>query len=250
MPRSPFDLSAIRHVDLGAMTALFDALRDVVFFAKDCEGRYLAVNETLVERCGARNPADLIGRTAGEVFRPPFGERFTAQDRDVLRTGRPLVDCLELHLSPTRDPGWCVTNKHALHDAHGRVLGLIGVSQDLRVPDYRSPEFEHVAEAVRHAESHLERPPSLADLARRAGMSSYQLDRRIRRVFGMSTGQWQIKLRMDAAERLLRETSLSIVEIALQTGYADQSAFARQFRRSTGLTPREYRATMARPPSP
>ena len=249
MPRFPVEFSENRHVDLESMTALFDALRDVVFFAKDREGRYLAINQTLVERCGLRNPKELIGRTAKEAFRAPFGDRYAEQDREVIRTGQPLIDCLELHLYPTRDPGWCVTNKHPLKDAHGRVTGLIGVSQDLRVPDYRSPEFVHVADAVRFAESRLSDPPSLADLARRARMSPYQLDRRIRRVFGMSTGQWQIKQRMDAAERLLRESSLSIVEVALRAGYADQSAFARQFRRSTGLTPREYRATMSSPPS-
>ena len=239
-------LDAVSRLDLDVVAGLFDCLRDVVFFVKNGEGRYLAVNRTLVERCGLQNPRQLIGRIARDVFREPFGDRFTEQDLAVVATGEPLVDCLELHLYPTRDPGWCVTNKLPLRDAHGRITGLIGVSQDLRVPDYDAPEFEQLAAAVRYAETHLSQRLSPGDLATRAGMSPYQLDRRIRRVFGMSTGQWLIKLRMDTAERLLRESNRSIVEVALETGYADQSAFARQFKTSTGLTPRDYRRTATR----
>lgn len=73
-------------------------------------------------------------------------------------------------------------------------------------------------------------------------MSRFQLDSRMRRVFGLTTGQWLIKLRIDAARRQLEATDQPIAAIALNVGYADQSAFTRQFRRATGLTPRDYRS--------
>ena len=241
MPSHLLNTLSQAPLDLAVIESLFDCLPDVVFFVKDAAGRYLSVNRALVERCGLRNARELIGKTTTEVFRPPFGARYAAQDAAVIATGQPLTDCLELHMYPSRDPGWCVTNKLSLKDAQHRVTGLIGVSQDLRIPDYASTEFAHVADAVEFAESHLADPLSLRELAERAKMSPWQLDRRIRRVFGMSTGQWLIKLRMDAAERRLRETDDPIAEVALDAGYADQSAFSRQFRRTTGLTPREYR---------
>jgi len=244
MPRLLTQLKSARQLDLDLVTTLFNCVLDVVFFAKDADGRYLAVNHTLVERCGLHNARQLVGRTAREAFRPPFGDRYAEQDQRVISSGQPLLGCLEMHLYPTRDPGWCVTNKLPLLDPHDRVVGLIGVSQDLRVPDYDGPEFAQLAEAVHFAESSLTQPPSLQELAARARLSTYQLDRRIRRVFGMSTGQWLIKMRIDAAERRLRDSNQPIVDIALESGYADQSAFARQFRRSTGLTPREYRQMM------
>jgi AraC family transcriptional regulator len=46
---------------------------------------------------------------------------------------------------------------------------------------------------------------------------------------------------MDAARRLLRETRKSILEIALETGYANPSHFTQRFRRETGLNPADYR---------
>ncbi|NNF76628.1 MAG: AraC family transcriptional regulator, partial [Rhizobiales bacterium] len=43
---------------------LFDLVADTVYFLKDAEGRYVAVNQTLVERCGKARKSDLMGRRA------------------------------------------------------------------------------------------------------------------------------------------------------------------------------------------
>ncbi|MGD0349245.1 MAG: helix-turn-helix transcriptional regulator [Verrucomicrobiota bacterium] len=51
----------------------------------------------------------------------------------------------------------------------------------------------------------------------------------------------EITLRMDEARRLLRETKKSMVDVALDMGYANPSHFAQLFRRETGLSPSDYR---------
>ncbi len=221
---------------------LFDYLADIVYFIKDSRGAYLVVNETLVARCGVANKQSLIGRTPADVLRAPLGDRFAAQDRDVLDTGRPLLSQLELHVYPTGDVGWCITTKLPLRNHSGAIVGLVGVSQDLRIPDIETEDYQQMASAIAFAERHLATPPSVATLAEIAKMSRYQLDRRMRRVFGLATGQWMLKVRLDAAQRLLKETKISVAAISQQAGYSDQSAFTRQFRRATGLSPIEYRA--------
>jgi transcriptional regulator GlxA family with amidase domain len=50
-----------------------------------------------------------------------------------------------------------------------------------------------------------------------------------------------LKIRISHASNVLVETDKPISEVALDAGYADQSSFTRQFRRSTGLAPSEYR---------
>ena len=72
-----------RHRELAERVAgssfaedLFDRLPHVVFFVKDVDGRYVAVNQTLVERCALRSKSDLVGRTARELFPAPLGERY------------------------------------------------------------------------------------------------------------------------------------------------------------------------------
>lgn len=221
--------------------ALFDQLPDIVYFVKDRLGRYVSVNRTLVQRCGLRDKSQLIGRTAQELLGASLGETFTVQDRRVIRSGKPLLRQLELHVYPSRDVGWCLTTKLPLRNRRGTVIGLVGVSQDLRLPDASTSEYRPVAAAVAYAEAHLGDPPSVGDLAAVARLSRYQLDRRMTQVFGLTTGQWLLRLRIDFAQRQLRQTTRSVATIAAAAGYEDQSAFARQFQRSTGLAPTAYR---------
>ncbi|MGB5689633.1 MAG: AraC family transcriptional regulator [Woeseiaceae bacterium] len=224
-----------------AAEALFDHMPDTVFFIKDRDGRYVSVNQTLVERCGLRDKSDLLGRRPSDVLGETLGRGYEQQDQMVLETGQKLVDQLELHTVRSKDIGWCLTTKMPLFGKDDAIVGLVGISRDLRLPDMTSDDFAHIADAIRFAEQCISRRPAIAELAGIAGMSIYQLDRRMKRVFGLTTGQWVLKTRISHASRVLVETDLPIADIALEAGYADQSAFTRQFRRSTGLSPSAYR---------
>ncbi len=221
---------------------LFDRLDDLVYFVKNQRAEYVVVNRTLAERCGERDKRAILGKTAEEVFPGPLGRSYREQDEAVLRAGAAVVDQLELHIYPGRDQGWCLTNKLPLWGPEGRIVGLVGSSRDLHPPSERDEGYEEVAQAVQHARDHPDERLTLASLAAASGLSGYQFDRRIRRLFRLSTGQLLLKLRMDAASGLLRGTDRPVAEIALACGYSDQSAFARQFRRTIGLTPLEYRS--------
>jgi AraC-like DNA-binding protein len=221
---------------------LFDCLTDLVYFVKNERAEYVVVNRTLVERCGAKEKRQLIGRTAEDLFPAPLGRSYREQDEALIRSGTAIVNQLELHLYPGRDTGWCLTNQLPLRGRDGRIVGLVGSSQDLHPPAEAADRYEHVARAVQYARDHLEQRPTIGTLATVAGMSDYQFDRRVRRLFRLSTGQVLLKLRIDAAAELLRDTDQPVAQIALACGYADQSAFTRQFHRAIGLTPMEYRS--------
>ena len=220
---------------------LFDYLADTVYFVKDAQGAYVVVNRTLVERCGVASKAALLGKTSVQVMGEPLGQQFTAQDEQVLASGNAMISQLELHLHRTGRVGWCLTTKLPLHNRHGAVVGLVGASQDLRVPNLETRAYEQVATAIRQSENRLAEPPTITEMASLANMSVYQLDRRMKHVFGLSTGQWLLKCRIDFAQKLLTSSDQTIASIAQQVGYSDQSAFSRQFRAATGLTPRLFR---------
>lgn len=221
--------------------ALFDCLVDIVYFVKDAQASYVIVNRTLVDRCGLSDKKALLGKTAKDIFPGPLGESAWKQDIDVLRRGAPLLNQLELHTYPTGQTGWCLTDKFPLFGNGGKVIGLAGVSHDLHYPNESADQYRPVAKAVRHARAHLDQRLGIDDLAAVAGMSTYQLDRRIRHLFRLSTGQMLLRFRMDAAAEQLRDTHRSVSEIGLGCGFADQSAFSRQFRKATGMTPLQYR---------
>lgn len=88
---------------------------------------------------------------------------------------------------------------------------------------------------------HLAEEFSLEPLAARASLSKFHFSRLFKSATGLSPSRYQLKLRMDAARRLLRETKMGIVEVALEVGYNNPSRFAQLFRRETGLPPSDYR---------
>lgn len=89
---------------------------------------------------------------------------------------------------------------------------------------------EHVAEDF-----------DLAQLAAQAGLSKFHFQRLFKSAVGVSPSRYHINLRMNLARQLLRETKKSIVDVALDVGYANPGHFSQLFRRETGLSPSDYR---------
>jgi AraC family transcriptional regulator len=91
-------------------------------------------------------------------------------------------------------------------------------------------------------EAHLEDPFSLRQLANVAGLSEFHFCRLFKRASGFSPSRYFIRMRMEKARQLLRETTKSVIEIGLDVGYSSPSHFAQVFRREVGVVPTEYRA--------
>lgn len=222
--------------------ALFDALPDVVFFLKDTKGRYILVNRTLAERCAGGEKARLVGRRPEDIFPAALAESYAKQDEEVLKTGRRVDGALELHLYPGGVTGWCLTTKLPLKDREGHITGIAGISRDLNAPGEKASGYAELATVLEHMRLRFDESLRIEELAVMAGFSVYQFEQRVRRLFQMSPLQLLHKLRLDEATRLLRETELPLSEIALHTGWCDQSAFTRHFSRYTGISPGRFRA--------
>jgi len=227
------------------MIELMDRLPDVVFFVKDAAGRYLAVNETLLRRLGLARREQALGHTAAELFPEPLGRRYLEQDLEVMRTGRPLDDELELHLYPDGAEGWCITSKLPLTDGCGTAVGVIGISRDVHAAGVDVESLADLADVLRRIREEFDGPLKVEELASLAHLSEYQLARRVKSLFGITPAQLIIKTRVDAARRLLVASAAPIAEVAAACGYCDQSAFTRQFKAVTGLTPAQYRRRRA-----
>jgi AraC family transcriptional regulator len=90
-------------------------------------------------------------------------------------------------------------------------------------------------------ESQLDCDFHLARLARDVGLSEFHFGRAFKQSTGYPPSRYFIRLRMERARQLLRETSRSIIEIGLEVGYTSASHFAQVFRRETGVAPSDYR---------
>ena len=81
-------------------------------------------------------------------------------------------------------------------------------------------------------------------MAERANMSKSTLNRIFKKTTGESPVDYLVNLRINKAYSLMKNSGLQISEVAYQTGFTDSNYFTRQFKKNTGLSPREYRKKM------
>lgn len=103
----------------------------------------------------------------------------------------------------------------------------------------RSPKW--LERARRILDESFSNPPLLDDLAREVGVHPVHLAREFRRFEHCTTGEYIRKLRVDYAREKMLQTDKPLVEIALSSGFVDQTHFSRSFKRVTGMTPNEFR---------
>lgn len=82
---------------------------------------------------------------------------------------------------------------------------------------------------------------SLTSLALECGLSTRHFARAFQQSLGMPPHRYLLKLRVERARALLEGTSNSLLDVALESGFSDQSHFTRVFRASTGVTPSTWR---------
>lgn len=97
-------------------------------------------------------------------------------------------------------------------------------------------------QAARLLSEDLSRPLDLEALARSLNLSPSRLRSLFRDETGETPAQYLKRLRLQRAEELLTQTFLSLKEVMLRVGIADESHFVRDFRKTYGLSPMRYRA--------
>lgn len=224
------------------LLGLMEALVDVIFCAKGLDGRYLAVNAAFVRRTGKASKRDVVGALATDLFVPELAERYEEQDRAVFESGEPLHDQLELIRRTTGRLGWYLTTKLPVRDDAGAVVGLVSISRDLDAPSDENVALADLQGVVAHVQAHFAETIRVADLAAIAGCSEAQLEARMKRVFGVTATQHVLRVRVEAATRLLADSDEPLATIATRCGFYDQPDFTRRFARLTNATPAAFRA--------
>jgi AraC family transcriptional regulator len=109
-------------------------------------------------------------------------------------------------------------------------------------PDYRGGlPIARLRKIEDYVRANLAESISIENLAELAELSPFHFSRVFKQATGMTPLQFVTRERMLQAQRLIRETSRSLIEIALEVGYTSPSHFAQVFRRMVGVTPTEFR---------
>ena len=139
--------------------------------------------------------------------------------------------------------------------AHGRALAVDVAEQFIHTQIRDSREHQRMTPRARFGVSHPkllhaiglmeengEEVLSRAELARKVGVSSRQLERLFQRHLGCTPTRFYLSLRLERARHLLLQTSMSAMEVALACGFVSASHFAKTYREHFGRTPKQDRA--------
>lgn len=101
-----------------------------------------------------------------------------------------------------------------------------------------------LVEIVELMEANIEEPIELDELASFVSVSRRQLERLFHRYLNCTPSRYYLKLRLDRARQLLKQTTLSIIEVSSACGFVSTPHFSRCYRKHIGFSPREDRTGM------
>jgi AraC family transcriptional regulator len=162
-----------------------------------------------------------------------------------------------------------ITDRLAVFRNGPLIRSAIKLYKEFRQMDALSPLtiegllLEMLAEASRHLRNvHSDKRPlwleqakeiinaffsddlTISSIAESVGVHPVYLAAEFRRIYQTTIGEYMRKLRVDFACREIARTGVPLVQIALESGFSNQSQFCTTFKRVTGMTPAAYRAIL------
>lgn len=227
-------------LDASTLKQMLNDIPDIALYIKDMSGRIMALNRRNCDISNMRDDLDAFGRRSDEIFPLALAKSYVVHDAIVLKSGRALIDYSDEYAAD-----WSNTvNRRSifpLFDNSGNMVGIAGIyyrnTKVQGAPDWHGtlrPTTEYI-------EAHYAENITMEDLAAMVKMSTTHFRRQFTRTFGISPGRYITIIRINAARHLLETTDNLLADIALETGFWDQSHLTKLFKRERGITPGEYR---------
>src|SRR5918998_539638 len=116
--------------DVSLLRTLIDALPEQVY-VKGTDGCYVLNNLAHVRALGAASPEQIAGMSDLDFYPEELAERYRADERGVLDSGRPLIDEEEPSVDEEGNERWHSTTKVPLRNGDGEIVGLVGTTRDV-----------------------------------------------------------------------------------------------------------------------
>ena len=229
-----------------AVKRLMDLLPTVGFYIKDSHDRIVTLNKRNCEISALTDEFDAIGKKSSDLFPEPISRECLLRDAKVRTDDRPTVNgvnfaTVDRSLTPT------IYSVFPLHDARGNLIGTMCGFYVTRKDEVKPPDRQRLQPALDLLAEAENKPVSLRDLADRCRLSVTHFRRLFGETFRETPAKYALRLRLNRACRELENTDRPIVDIALETGFYDQSHFIRTFHRIYKVSPNAYRLRHRRP---
>lgn len=225
------------------MVEFMASIPGISFCVKNYEGRIVYTNEFNADISGWRSTEDMIGYTSEELYPPDQASVYAGRDREVLESGKPIVERIYGFVADLSDNLNCVTVR-PVHSIDGRIIGTATVYWRAQKKMAAANWFDPVRKSIVYLNSHYNEDITVEELARISHYSTAQFRRLFKELTHTSPVDYIAKVRVNAAKTMLATTDRRISDIAVETGFFDHSHFIRAFRRVTGTTPAKYRRSI------
>ena len=145
---------------------LFEHLPGVHFFMKDAQSRMVMASRQILERLGVATEVEVIGRTDHDFFPQAIADNFVKDDQQVLQTGEPIVNRVEIWYNSQRVLDWFTTTKLPVRGRDGSVIGVMGLVRSYEGQRRAMAPFSSLAKAVEFIREHSDRSVVASELAR------------------------------------------------------------------------------------
>ncbi|MCE9638746.1 MAG: PAS domain-containing protein [Betaproteobacteria bacterium] len=130
------------------LRSIIDSSPDAIH-VKDRAGRYVIMNKATMRLRNVASHADVVGKTAYDFFPETSAAAIEAEDRAIMNTDRPLLECQRKSREPNDPDRWVSMSKLPLHDGEGAVAGLVTINRDIT-------NLKNVIEEARSLNAQLE----------------------------------------------------------------------------------------------
>ena len=219
---------------------MFDLVPDTKFFIIDDKDRIITFNRQNLENGNFKDEMEVVGRTCAEIFPAPFAKIYMERDREVRRTGKPIIERAYAHAADY-STDLRIASVFPLHDRRGKLIGTATVYRTKPCGDSIPDWYDRIKGAVAFIDGHYSEKITLRQLAESSGLSQTLFSRLFKKTMQTTPIRYITEIRLNAARRLLSGADRSLADIATATGFYDEAHFIKIFRKSRGLTPGAYR---------
>ncbi len=128
------------------LQTLVDTLPEYIY-VKNSASQFMLANAAVLRQFGLSTQDEIVGKTDFDFFPKELAERYYAEEQAIIRSGQGLYN----HEGPTVDAGeekWVSTTKVPFRDAEGKVVGFVGLGQDITARKAAEVERERLLAAL------------------------------------------------------------------------------------------------------
>ncbi|HEY4944886.1 MAG TPA: PAS domain S-box protein, partial [Candidatus Limnocylindrales bacterium] len=149
------------------LIALMDNIPDHIYF-KDVDSRFTMISRAMATSFGLSDPSQSVGKTDFDFFLEEQARPALEDEREIMRSGRPVVSLEERETWPDGRETWASTTKLVRTDGEGNVVGTFGISRDITERKRADQELRETNAALEEAMGRAVKLAAEADTANQA----------------------------------------------------------------------------------